>query len=327
VVAVTGFVADERDAGQRLDVALARRLDLPRSQAATRIGAGLVRVDGIVGRKQQRLSGGERIEVADPEPPTPVAAPAMPPVRYRDEHLLVVAKPPGLVVHPGAGTPSGTLVDALIAAGVPLAAAGGAQRPGIVHRLDRDTSGLMVVASTDVAYHGLVTELRRRQVRRRYLALVAGVPAAERGRIEGPIGRDPRDRLRFAVVPDGKAAVTRYRVVTSGAARSEAGSEPVALLSCELETGRTHQIRVHLTGLGHPIVGDPTYGPRPGLALALGLRRPALHAMELTFEHPVTHRTLRVYEPLPAELLAACERAGLATDEFPREPVARLDGG
>jgi 23S rRNA pseudouridine1911/1915/1917 synthase len=327
VAHVSGFVADDGDAGERLDLVLARRLGVSRSQAANRIAAGLVQVDGAVGRKQQRLVGRERIEVDDPAPPTPVATPAVPPIRYRDEHLVVVAKPPGLVVHPGAGTPSGTLVDALVAAEIPLAPTGGTQRPGIVHRLDRDTSGLMVVASTDVAFHGLVDALRRRQMRRRYLALVVGVPAAERGRIEGPIGRDPRDRLRFAVVPDGKAAVTRYRLLATGTARSEVGAEPVALLSCELETGRTHQIRVHLTGLGHPIVGDPTYGPRPALALALGLHRPALHATELTFEHPVTHRTVRVIEPLPADLRTACDLAGLATGDLPSEAVTELDGG
>jgi 23S rRNA pseudouridine1911/1915/1917 synthase len=185
----------------------------------------------------------------------------------------VVAKPAGLVVHPGHGHAGDTLVDALHAAGIPLAPSDDPTRPGIVHRLDRDTSGLLVVASSPAARVGLVDALRRREVRRRYLALVAGVPRDGRGRIEAPIGRDPRDRTRFAVVADGRDATTRYRVLATGQAPGlPADAGAVALLVCGLETGRTHQLRVHLTRLGTPIVGDPVYGPRPALA---GRARPA----------------------------------------------------
>jgi 23S rRNA pseudouridine1911/1915/1917 synthase len=310
---VNGFEADHDAAGVRLDVALADHLGVSRSRAAARILAGEVLVDGSPASKQHRLRVGERISLLEPPTPEPAVIPPMPPVRYEDEHLLVVAKPAGLVVHPGAGTPHGTLVDALRGAGVELADGGDDQRPGIVHRLDRDTSGLLVVAKSAPAYAGLVEALRERRVARRYLALVAGVPARPRGRIEGPIGRDPSDRLKFAVVTDGKPAITRYELLADGdAPEMEPGRGTVALLACRLLTGRTHQIRVHLTGLGHPIVGDPVYGPRRSLARALGLQRPFLHAAALGFVHPVTGDDVAVQEPLPPELTAALEVVDIA---------------
>jgi 23S rRNA pseudouridine1911/1915/1917 synthase len=306
------FEVTADDAGERLDVVVAARLGVSRSRAAARLAAGEVRLDGVPGRKQDRVRAGQQVEVAAPPAPAPVAPPPLPPVVYRDEHLVVVAKPAGLVVHPGHGHAGDTLVDALHAAGVPLAPGDDPDRPGIVHRLDRDTSGLLVVASTSAAAAGLVAALRRREVRRRYLALVAGVPRDARGRIEAPIGRDPRDRTRFAVVADGREATTRYRVLATGRAPGlavDAGA--VALLVCGLETGRTHQVRVHLTRLGTPIVGDPVYGPRPALAAALGLARPFLHAAALAFRHPVTGERVAVTEPLPPELRSALARAGL----------------
>jgi 23S rRNA pseudouridine1911/1915/1917 synthase len=298
-------------AGIRLDVWLAAALEVPRSRAAARIDAGEVTVDGRPARRSHRTAAGERIAVAAAAAPDQPPAPPLPPVRHRDDHLLVVAKPPGLVVHPGAGHPGGTLVDALRAAGIPLAPAGGPDRPGIVHRLDRDTSGLLVVASTDEAHAGLVDALRRRAVARRYLALVDGVPEAAVGRIEAPIGRDPGHRRRFATVPGGKAAVTRYATVATGTV----GERRVALLACRLETGRTHQIRVHLTAIGHPVLGDPVYGPRPAVAATLGLVRPALHAGRLAFDHPVSGARIDLAEPLPDDLVAALAVAGVPTPD------------
>jgi 23S rRNA pseudouridine1911/1915/1917 synthase len=284
-----------------------------RSRAAARLVAGEVHLDGALGRKQDRVAAGQRIEVAAPAQAVTPAAPPLPPIRYRDEHLLVVAKPAGLVVHPGHGHTGDTLVDALLAAGIPLAPSDDPARPGIVHRLDRDTSGLLVVASTPAAHAGLVAALRRREVRRRYLALVAGVPREPRGRIEAPIGRDPRDRTRFAVVADGRPAITRYQVLTTGQAPGlAADTGAVTLLACGLETGRTHQLRVHLTRLGTPIVGDRVYGSRPALAAALGLTRPFLHAAALAFRHPVTGEAVAVTLPLPPDLTAALDRAGLS---------------
>jgi 23S rRNA pseudouridine1911/1915/1917 synthase len=310
---VSDFEVDEAAAGTRLDVALADHLGVSRSRAAARILAGEVLVDGVAGSKQHRLRAGESITLLEPPTPAPVEVPPMPPVRYEDEHLLVVAKPAGLVVHPGAGTPHGTLVDALRGAGVELADGGDDRRPGIVHRLDRDTSGLLVVAKSAAAYAGLVEALRERRVARRYLALVAGLPARPRGRIEGPIGRDPGDRLRFAVVADGKPATTRYELLADGdAPEMEPGRGTVALLACRLLTGRTHQIRVHLTELGHPIVGDPVYRPKRSLARALGLERPFLHAAALGFVHPVTGTDIALQEPLPDELVAALDTVGIA---------------
>jgi 23S rRNA pseudouridine1911/1915/1917 synthase len=306
------FEVTAAEADQRLDVVLAARLEVSRSRAAARLAAGEVRLDGVVGRKQDRVRAGQAVEVAASSPRATPAPPPLPPIVYRDEHLLVVAKPAGLVVHPGHGHAGDTLVDALHAAGIPLAPGDDPTRPGIVHRLDRDTSGLLVVASSPAARVGLVDALRRREVRRRYLALVAGVPRDGRGRIEAPIGRDPRDRTRYAVVADGRDATTRYRVLATGQAPGlPAGAGAVALLVCGLETGRTHQLRVHLTRLETPIVGDPVYGPRPALAGALGLRRPFLHAVALAFRHPVTGAELALTQPLPPELVAVLDLTGL----------------
>lgn len=302
---------EEADVGDRLDVALARWLGETRSRVVARIESGEVDVDGHPALKRHLLRAGEIVTVRQPAPAPVASAPPMPPVRFEDEHLLVIAKPARLVVHAGAGHRGDTLVDAMLAAGVPLAVAAGEDRPGIVHRLDRDTSGLLVVAKTDQAYEALTGALRERRVSRGYLTLVRGEPTAARGRIDAPIGRDPGHRTRYAVTTGGKPAVTRYRVLESATAPTDP-PRTVALLACRLETGRTHQIRVHLAGLGHGVVGDGVYGVTGSLAASLGLQRPFLHAAELEFAHPVTGEPVAFAEPLPDDLRAASAVAGLA---------------
>lgn len=304
------WTVEETEEGRRLDAVVAGACDLSRNRATARVRDGAVTVDGRAGKPSQKVHAGQQIEVAaivvDEVAPSTVP---LPPLRFHDEHLAVVAKPAGLVVHPGAGHPTDTLVDALRAGGVALAPAGGEGRPGIVHRLDRDTSGLLVVASSDAVHAALVAALRRREVTRRYVALVVGVPASRVGRIEAPIGRHPSQRTRFATVSGGKPATTRYEVVAEGLA----GERPVALLACTLETGRTHQIRVHLQAIGHPVVGDAVYGPRPAVSASLGADRPFLHAARLAFAHPVTGAAVDVLEPLPDDLVAVVDAAGIAS--------------
>lgn len=318
--AVARLVVAEDEGGQRLDVLLAAELGLSRSAAARTIDAGLVRVAGRPARRSRLLEAGDVVEVAASPPVTRVDAPDVPPVRYRDEHLLVLAKPPGLVVHAGAGHDGDTLVDALRAADVQLAPAEDPLRPGIVHRLDRDTSGLLVVASSPEALRGLVAALAERRVTRRYVALLAGVPDEPRGVVDAPIARHPRHRTRFAVVEGGRSARTRFRVLGEGVVPLADGSRrPVASVVCALETGRTHQIRVHLDAIGAPVAGDPVYGSDGAVAAALGLTRPALHAAHLSFLHPVTGEAVSVSEPVPADLADAYARAGLAVPDADEE--------
>lgn len=315
------IVVGAADDGARLDVVLAAALGVSRSVAAQRIDAGLVTVGGRPARRSRTLVAGETIDVVVEEARPAGPAPELPPIRFRDEHLLVVAKPPGLVVHPGAGHADDTLVDALRAAGLPLADGGDPSRPGIVHRLDRDTSGLMVVASSDVASERLVGMLAARSIVRRYLALTVGVPAEPRGVVDAPIARHPDHRTRFAVVAGGREARTRYRVIGAGAVRTSDGVvRDVAAVVCGLETGRTHQIRVHLDAVGSPVAGDRVYGPDGAVAAALGLARPALHATHLAFDHPVTGEPIVVTEPLPADLASAWERAGIDQPGGDEEP-------
>ena len=307
------------EVGQRLDVVLAAEHGWSRTRAAEAVRSGEVTVDGALSRPGARLRAGQRLRSLAIVTEAPeVQVPPLPPLRHRDEHLVVVAKPVGMVVHPGAGHPSGTLVDALRGAGIALAPAGGADRPGIVHRLDRDTSGLLVVAATDPVHASLVEMLRRREVVRRYLALVDGTPRSPVGRIEAPIGRHPTRRRQFATVAGGKPATTRYRVLATGAI----GDRPVSLVACALETGRTHQIRVHLEAIGHPVLGDPTYGHRPTVNASLGLQRPFLHAGRLAFPHPVTGEPLDLAEDLPDDLCDVLAAVGLAVPD-----VATVLGG
>ena len=315
------LTVDENQDGLRLDVVLAAELGVSRSVAAQRIDAGGVTVDGRPARRSRVLAVGETVEAAGVEPPAVGPAPELPPIRYRDEHLLVVAKPPGLVVHPGAGHVDDTLVDALRAAGIPLAGGADTTRPGIVHRLDRDTSGLLVVASTPEAHEGLVAMLAERRVVRRYLALVVGIPSEPRGVVDAPIGRHPNQRKRFAVVTGGKEARTRFRVIGAGQVRTGDGAQrDVGAVVCALETGRTHQIRVHLDAVGTPVAGDAVYGPDGAVADALGLTRPALHAAYLSFVHPVTGQPVSVSEPLPADLTTAWRSAGIELPSGDEEP-------
>ena len=297
------LVAPER-AGQRLDQVVAELAGVSRAAAARWIEAGRVLVDGRARPKSHRLEGGERLrwEPIEPSPAQPLVPERRPlEVRFEDEHLLVVAKPAGLVVHPAAGHPTGTLVNALLGRDDPrLSASGGPARPGIVHRLDKDTSGLLLVAKDDLTHTALARDLAARRIERRYLALVQGHLEPD-GTVDAPIGRHPRDRKRMAVVPDGRRAVTHWRVLERLAG--------VDLLEVRLETGRTHQIRVHLSSVGHPVVGDRTYGADPRLARRLGLDRPFLHAWRVAFTHPVSGARVEVEEQLPPDLQTALERA------------------
>jgi 23S rRNA pseudouridine1911/1915/1917 synthase len=282
---------------ERLDRALAGRPEVgSRGLAERLIADGAVLVDGELRTKSHRLTGGEDVLVELPADAAPLVPEEMNiRVVWEDEHLLVVDKPAGVVVHPGAGHDTGTLVHGLLA----LEAAGGDdERPGIVHRLDRDTSGLLVVARSDTAHERLQEAIRRREVERRYLALVKGSPKSRSGRIEAPIGRDRIDRTRHSLdTPTPRDAVTLFEVVELLGSR--------ALLEVTLETGRTHQIRVHLEAIELPISGDPVYGVSSDLELA----RQFLHAGRLAFDHPITSERIDVESPLPADLAAALERA------------------
>jgi 23S rRNA pseudouridine1911/1915/1917 synthase len=288
-------------AGERLDRIVALVTDASRSDAAALVAAGGVEVDGVrIYSGKQRLQLGQRIAVDESKLPT-VALPQADPsinvtVVFDDEHVIVVDKPAGLVVHPGAGNPSGTLVIGLLARYPEIAAIGESHRPGIVHRLDVGTSGLMVVARSARAYHSLVYAIAQRDVGRVYRTMVWGHPVNPNGVIDAPIGRDHKDPMRMAVVVDGKSARTRYQVLAVYNSPAEASS-----LECRLESGRTHQIRVHLAAIGHPVVGDGTDG---GIRHGISSPRPFLHAAELAFIHPTTSQPLEFVSPLPDDLVA-----------------------
>jgi 23S rRNA pseudouridine1911/1915/1917 synthase len=289
--------------GQRLDAALAALLPAySRSRLKGWLEAGRIAVDGQPARPRTKIMGGEAIRLSPDFPAITEWLPEALPLEivHEDPDLLVVIKPAGLTVHPGAGQPSGTLVNALLHYDPALAAL---PRAGLVHRLDKDTSGLLVVARSPRAHAALVAALAAREVKRRYLAVVQGVPIVG-GRIEAPLGRHPRDRLRMAVVGGGRPSVTHYRV--------RARYRVQAALEVDLESGRTHQIRVHLAHVGFPVVGDPLYGRRPRLppaplpalaATLAGFSRQALHAEHLSFAHPVTGAELGFHAPPPPDLL------------------------
>ena len=293
--------------GLRLDRVVALVADVSRSVAARLVATGGVRLDGaVVTSGTRRVAAGESLAVAVERRDDPRPA-ADPDVAFEtvleDAHVVVVDKPAGLVVHPGAGHDRGTLVNGLLARYPDIADVGDAYRPGIVHRLDRGTSGLMVVARTERAYQLLVEQLRSHQPQRVYSALVRGQPEASSGVIDAPIGRSSRNPQRMTVTDRGRAARTGYTVEQRYAQPARA-----ALLSCRLETGRTHQIRVHLRAIGHPVVGDPTYGS-DHIDDVFGLSRPFLHARSLSFTHPASGETVRAESPLPPDLaavLAAC---------------------
>jgi 23S rRNA pseudouridine1911/1915/1917 synthase len=298
-VASTRHAVPETAAGERLDRFVSTIPGVGSRAAAGRLLAGgRVLVDGLVQPKSHRLEGGEEVTVDLAAAPVEEAAPPVElGIAYEDDHLLVVDKPAGLVVHPAAGHASGTLVQALAG----RTAGGDPERPGIVHRLDRDTSGLLVVARTEQAYEGLRALVRRHALEREYLALVRGRPRSRTGRIEAPIGRDRRDPIRRSLDTDSpKDAVTHFELVEL--------LEDHALLRVRLETGRTHQIRVHLAAIGLPVVGDPVYGaPEPAL------ERQFLHAARLAFTHPVTGERVDVVSPLPADLERALALARTRT--------------
>ena len=284
-------------AGERLDRFLASLPEVGSRGVAERVLADGVLVDGQARAKSHRLSGGEELEFEAPERVTQTLEPEPMELRiaYEDEHLVVVEKPAGLVVHPAPGHATGTLVHGLLAHDVP---GGDEDRPGIVHRLDRDTSGLMVVARSDEAYRRLQELVRRRELERHYLALVVGKPRSRAGRIEAPIGRDRREPMRHSLDTDTpRDAVTHFEVLELFPRHT--------LLDVKLETGRTHQIRVHLNAVGLPVAGDPVYG-RPH---ELGLDRQFLHAARLGFAHPFTGERVDVESPLPEDLQLAARMA------------------
>jgi 23S rRNA pseudouridine1911/1915/1917 synthase len=290
----------------RVDVVVAAVAGISRAHAQRLIGDGRALVDGGRRRSSDRLAGGERISVELTAPPDESLEPESIPLRiaYEDASMLIVDKPAGLVVHPSAGHGGGTLVNALLGRardrGEPLGSVAGVGRPGIVHRLDKDTSGLIVVAKTDAAQASLMRQFGDRSIEKTYLALVRGEAPAPRGRVEAPIGRDPRDRQRMAVTAGGRESVTEYERLAAG--------DGYTLLSLRPLTGRTHQIRAHLAYLGLPIAGDVRYGGGEGPG---GLQRQFLHAARLGLERPIDGVRLRAWSELPPDLAACLESAGV----------------
>lgn len=297
--------------GLRLDRALSELLSTQsRSSLAKLITDGRVRIDGRAATKaSQRVETGQRVAIDVPDPAASTVESQEIPLRilHEDEDVVVIDKPPGLVVHPAAGHPDQTLVNALLFHVKDLSGIGGELRPGIVHRLDKDTSGVMLIAKHDEAHRKLTANWNTDLVRKEYLALVYGTPSSDRGTVDAPIGRDPRDRKRMAVVPGGRRAVTDYEL----AERLRYAS----VVRCRLRTGRTHQIRVHMKHLGHPIIGDPAYsGPQwRGIPdkklqrLIEAFPRQALHAARLTFAHPRSGELVTVEAPLPDDFRGLVE--------------------
>ena len=281
------FVVESKEAGERLDLVSARHLELSRSAVQRLIKAGQLLVDGEKSSSSHRLNGQERVEAWLPESGLrPEENPI--PVVLEDEHLIVVDKPDGLVVHPGAGNPSGTLVNALLKKGI----MGGEDptRPGVVHRLDRDTSGLMVLTKSEAAYSNLVAMLSDRRVKRIYRTVVVGAGLPPTGTIDAPVGRDPENPTLMAAGV-GKDAVTHFEVLDK--------VQGYSMLRVQLETGRTHQIRVHLSAIGYPAYADPLYGE------SVEGKRLWLHAETLSFEHPVTGKLVELQSKIPADLQAS----------------------
>ena len=298
----------EGAAGLRVDRFVTDATGLSRSYLQKLISGGLLTCDGRSLRANTTLAGGERLELF-----VPVAAPLeLTPediavtVVYEDADLLIVDKPAGLVVHPSPGHSTGTLVHALLGRGTAYGGIAGVQRPGIVHRLDRDTSGLLMVAKDDAAQASLMAQLKARRIKKTYLALVLGSVGASLGRVEAPIGRDPKHRTRMGVVPDGRPSVTGYRV------RERFGGW--TLLEVDLITGRTHQIRVHLAAIDHPVAGDPVYGTGTSRRGPEGLGRLFLHAWRLELASPQDGHLIRAEAPLPPDLEAVLEALRAASD-------------
>jgi 23S rRNA pseudouridine1911/1915/1917 synthase len=311
------LVVDEAGAGARLDAWLARAVPtLSRARIQSLIEEGHIDLEGGRARASSRLRPGQAITVTVPAPraadpqPEPIALEVV----HEDDDLIVVDKPAGLVVHPGAGSPGGTLVNALLHHAKSLSGVGGVLRPGIVHRLDKGTSGLLVVAKNDAAHRSLITQFSGRTVEKEYLALVLGVPRAKEGTVDAAIGRDPHDRKRMSIrASRGREARSTWRVVET--------FDGAALLRVRIHTGRTHQIRVHLSSLGHPVAGDATYGgtrtPSSRSAAArsalAGLGRPALHAARLSFVHPGSGGPMAFESPLPRDLATLLDQLRAAS--------------
>jgi len=285
-------------AGERIDSALTRVLGLSRTSVVKLLEDGDITTNGKVMPKSERVLAGQVIEVlmpapinSDPIPLTPLEGLS---IIYDDEDLVVIDKPVGCAAHPSPGWTGPTVVGALMAAGYSVSTSGPAERQGIVHRLDVGTSGLMIVAKSDQAFHALKDAFRNRTVSKIYHALVQGHMDPSTGTIDAPIDRHPKEDHRFAVVATGKDSITHYEVMEFYRA--------VSMVKIELETGRTHQIRVHFSALHHPLVGDTTYGADPVLGKSLGMSRPWLHAAELSFSHPVTQAKLNFKAPYPSDL-------------------------
>jgi 23S rRNA pseudouridine1911/1915/1917 synthase len=297
------FLITEGESGERLDQFVAGAVGLSRSQAQRLIEGGMVTVDGLVKSKNHKLRRGERVVAQYRGPESARPGPQKIPLNivFEDEDIVVVSKPAGMVVHPAAGHHDGTLVNALLNSVEGLSEIGDETRPGIIHRLDRDTSGLMVVARSNRAHIGLQGSVRKRELKRLYLALVHGVPDTRLGTIDAPVGRDQKNRKKMAVTgKTGKRAITNFKVMEA--------FDQAALLEVELITGRTHQIRVHLSYIGHPVVGDPEYGIIGTLEKELGISRQFLHAYRLSFPHPTRGEMLDFTDPLPPDLEEALAR-------------------
>lgn len=291
-------------AGERLDRYLARQTDQTRNQIQRWIREGRVSINGALAKPALLLSGGEVLEYRSPtdEVDSPVVPePGKLDLLYEDDDIVVLNKPAGVTVHPGAGRPRGTLANVLLARYPEMAGAGSPQRPGIVHRLDEGTSGVLVVARSSAAHRHLAAAFAGRRVHKRYLGVVYGSPTPSQGRVDKPIARHPRERKRMTVRAGGRPALTAYRTL--------AVETPIALLELDLATGRNHQIRVHLKSLGHPLVGDPVYGEARWRGLPAGVQgplrafpRPALHAWWLSFHHPRSGAPISFAAPVPADL-------------------------
>jgi 23S rRNA pseudouridine1911/1915/1917 synthase len=289
--------------GERVDAALARMLGFSRTKAAELAAAGKVRLDGAEVGKSERVTGGSWLEVEMPAPPAPVRLVAEPVEGMRivhdDDDLVVVDKPVGVAAHPSPGWTGTTVIGGLAAAGYTVSTSGAAERQGIVHRLDVGTSGLMVVAKSETAYSALKQQFRERTVDKRYHALVQGHPDPMSGTIDAPIGRHPQHDYKWAVTAEGKPSVTHYDLIEA--------FRHASLLDIKLETGRTHQIRVHMAAHRHPCVGDLTYGADPTLAQRLNLTRQWLHAMRLGFTHPADGRWAEFVSTYPDDLRGALD--------------------
>lgn len=287
--------------GKRLDQVLAAELGISRSLVAKLIKQNEVKVNGVVSRKSSEVSGGDQVEVLLPdESPKSLETPAPLPIVYQDADIVVVNKPVGMAAHTAPGWEGPTVMGALLAAGQEIVTAGPVERKGIVHRLDVGTSGAMVVAKSQLAYDRLQADFRARRVKKTYQALVQGYLDPAEGTIDAPIGRHPSRDFKMAVVAGGRPAITHYRTLECLPGAS--------LLEVQLETGRTHQIRVHMQAIGHAIVGDPIYGANPLLAKELGLTRQWLHAVSLGFTHPVSGEPVSFRAPLVADLEDALTR-------------------